>query len=295
MTFLRRLYYYFKFIRPLAFLGIFITFICASIIAINSSNNVNYDIIKIFLGALSAGFLASASHTLNNIFDIEIDRINKPDRLLPSNKISLKEAWVLTILLFFLPLSISFNISFQLFSIILIISLFSLIYSTPPLRTKKILFLENLTIAIPRGLLIFLAGWSIIKSIFGITPWFIGSISMLYLFGATSTKDFKDVKGDKQNNCNTLPVRYGIKKTIRLITPFFIFPFLLISVGVYLNILKITTLPLTLLLFYGIFITKTMKKEPNRLTKFENNHISWMHTYVLYMIIQIGFGIAYVI
>lgn len=295
METLKKIKHHIIFAKPFAFLGIFIIFICASIIAIKTSKNINYSLIKILLGALSAGFLASASHALNNIFDLEIDKINKPFRALPSKKISLREAWIFTILLYALSFLLSLYVKTELFFIILIIAVFSFIYSSPPFRTKRIAILGNITIAIPRGLLIILAGWSVIKSIFEITPWYIGSISMLFLIGAISTKDFKDIRGDKLNNCNTLPVKYGIKKTIKLISPFFIFPFLLIPLGVYLNILKNTTLPLTLLLFYGIYIIWLMNKKPNKMTKIEKNHISWKHTYILYIILQAGLALAYVI
>lgn len=295
MHFIKKIQSYSMFIRPFAFIGTAIIFVCSSLIAINTPPYVQYSWLHILLGALSCGLLASASHALNNIFDLEIDKINKPFRALPSKKISLREAWIFTILLYALSFLLSLYVKTELFFITLIIAGFSFIYSSPPFRTKRLGILENITIAIPRGLLIILAGWSVIKSVFEVTPWYIGSISMLFLIGAISTKDFKDLKGDKLHNCYTLPVKYGIKKTIKLISPFFIFPFLLIPLGVYLNILKNTTLPLTLLLFYGIFIIWLMKNKQDKLTKIEKNHISWKHTYILYMLLQAGLALAYVI
>jgi len=157
MKLFKKTYHYIIFAKPFAFLGIFIIFICASIIAIKTSENIDYSLIKILIGALSAGFLASASHTLNNIFDLEIDKINKPFRALPSKKISLKEARILTLILYSLSFLPSLYVKTELFFIILIIAAFSFVYSSPPFRTKRIGILENITIAIPRGLLITLA------------------------------------------------------------------------------------------------------------------------------------------
>ena len=36
-------------------------------------------------------------------------------------------------------------------------------------------------------------------------PWYIGSIFMLFLLGAASTKDFSDIKGDAAGGVRTLP------------------------------------------------------------------------------------------
>ena len=75
--------------------------------------------------------------------------------------------------------------------------LFTFVYSAPAFgRTKANAFLANLTIAIPRGCLLKVAGWSMVASIFRVEPWFIGGIFFLFLLGAATTKDFSDMKGD---------------------------------------------------------------------------------------------------
>jgi 4-hydroxybenzoate polyprenyltransferase len=49
------------------------------------------------LGALMAAVLNAASNGLNQIFDLEIERINKPKRPLPSGRLSLGDAWMFTL------------------------------------------------------------------------------------------------------------------------------------------------------------------------------------------------------
>lgn len=295
MKIFTKVWHYIMFIRPLAFIGMFTTFICASLIAISTPPYTAYNWLHILIGAFSCGLLVSATHAINNIYDLEIDKINKPYRALPSKKMSLSEAWSITIFFYILSFILAISINWSFFIIFLVMSSFTILYSCPPFNLKRKGIFANIAIAIPRGLLIVIAGWSVIKSVFHFLPWYIGFISFLFLAGAVTTKDFADIEGDKKNNCITLPVKYGIKKSIKLIRPFFIFPFLLIPLGVYLNILRATTLPLTLLLFYGIFIIWLMEKKPNKLTRIERNHISWKHTYILYMVLQIGMGIAYVV
>ena len=52
-------------------------------------------VINIALGSLMASLLNGASNALNQIYDLEIDKINKPHRYLPSGKIySTIKAWM---------------------------------------------------------------------------------------------------------------------------------------------------------------------------------------------------------
>lgn len=45
-------------------------------------------VLRIGMGAVMAGVLNAASNALNQVFDIEVDRINKPKRPLPSGRMS---------------------------------------------------------------------------------------------------------------------------------------------------------------------------------------------------------------
>ena len=107
----------------------------------------------------------------------------------------------------------------------------------PPLRTKQRGIWANVTIAIPRGVLLKVAGWSCVKTIWGVEPWFIGAIFGLFLLGASTTKDFADMEGDARGGCRTLPILYGVRRAAWMISPSFVLPFLLISVGAFAGIL----------------------------------------------------------
>ena len=74
------------------------------------------------------------------------------------------------------------------------------------LWTKRHGIWANITIAIPRGVLLKVAGWSTVKTILGLEPWYIGAIFGLFLLGAASTKDFADIEGDRAGGCRTLPI-----------------------------------------------------------------------------------------
>ena len=88
---------------------------------------------------------------------------------------------------------------------------------------------RNVTIAIPRGVLLKVAGWSSVKTIVGLEPWYIGAIFGLFLLGATTTKDFADMEGDRRGGCRTLPIQYGVRRAAWMISPSFVVPFVMIG------------------------------------------------------------------
>lgn len=155
--------------------------------------------------------------------------------------------------------------------------------------------MSNLFIALTRGMFLIVAGWSTIKPIANIEPWFIGLIFACYIMGAATTKDFSDIKGDRLFGIKTLPILYGSEKTAKIIAPFFYLPFMvLIPLGVTINIIRMTALPLTLLSLWGLYTAKLITQKPQELT-LEKNHVSWKHMYFTLIVGQIGFAIAYFI
>jgi len=299
---LAKLKIYWEIMRPFTLLAPTVGFISGGLIAIGASSRVaptSVHLYPIILGAISAAFLNAASNVVNQYFDIGIDRINKPNRPLPSGRISLKESRLLSILLY----SFSFFLAYlvpnkQFITIVLITALITYAYSAPPLRTKRWVIPANLTIAIPRGCLLIVAGWTAVRSFYDFEPWFIGSIFALYLLGAASTKDFSDIKGDKMYGCNTLPIILGVKKAVIIIVPFFVLPFLLIPYGKINGMLTGSTIvlyPLTaILVVWGGYTAYLILRKPEELT-LEANHISWKHMYLMLLVGQIGFALAYLI
>ena len=96
-------------------------------------------------------------------------------------------------------------------------------------------------------MLLKVAGWSCVKTVLGLEPWYIGAIFGLFLLGASTTKDFADMEGDARGGCRTLPIIYGVRRAAWMISPSFVVPFLLISVGASTGILTGNHLLLQLL------------------------------------------------
>jgi 4-hydroxybenzoate polyprenyltransferase len=174
----------------------------------------------------------------------------------------------------------------------------TIIYSVPPIRTKRHAIGANLTIAIPRGVLLKVAGWSTVKDIVSTEAWYVGGIFGLFLLGATTTKDFADMEGDRADGCYTLPVRFGVRRAAMMIAPFFVLPFLFMPIGVALGILTGNAWALNGLGFglalWGAYVAALIVRRPEELASTEN-HVSWVHMYVMMFVCQIGFALAYLI
>jgi chlorophyll/bacteriochlorophyll a synthase len=258
-------------------------------------------LLPVVCGVLMAGIFNAGNNALNQIYDLEIDRVNKPKRPIPSGRLSIREAWGFTAVAYALTWSLAWfagpDGSRECFVIVLVASVFTWIYSAPPLRTKRLGMWANLTIAIPRGLLLKVAGWSSVRTVMGVEPWYIGTIFFLFLLGASTTKDFADIEGDRADGCRTLPILYGVKAAAWMISPFFVVPFALIPLGVRLGILtgdpRLLQILGPVLVTYGAYTSYLMVRRPEEMAATEN-HISWTHMYLMMMTAQVGFAVAYV-
>jgi 4-hydroxybenzoate polyprenyltransferase len=254
------------------------------------------------IGAAMAAIFNAGSNALNQIYDLDIDRVNKAKRPLPSGRMTIAEAWRFTVVAYALTLLLAWLVAphgrHECFWIVVVAVIATYIYSVPPLRTKQHGMWANITIAIPRGVLLKVAGWSAVKTVVGIEPWFIGTIFGLFLLGASTTKDFSDMEGDRLGGCKTLPILYGVKRTAWMISPSFILPFLLINVGVATGVL--TGHPVYLhalglgMTAYGSYVCYLMLRRPDELATVEN-HVSWAHMYRMMFVLQIGFALAYLL
>jgi 4-hydroxybenzoate polyprenyltransferase len=253
------------------------------------------------LGAAMAAVLNVASNGLNQIYDLEIDRVNKPHRPMPSGRLSLREAWAITLAAFAVAAVLAWFVApggrREVFWMVVAAAAITSLYSVPPFRTKRLGIWANVTIAVPRGVLLKVAGWSSVKTAMGVEPWFIGAIFGLFLLGATTTKDFADMDGDRRGGCRTLPIQFGVTKAAWMISPSFVLPFLMIPVGAWTGILTGNFWLLNALgLFmvgYGLYVCTLMLRRPDELAV-EENHVSWAHMYRMMFAAQIGFALAYV-
>lgn len=254
------------------------------------------------IGSAMAALLNAGNNALNQIYDLDIDRVNKPKRPLPSGRLTIDQAWLFTTITYALALALAWLVAPQgrheCFWLVAVAGVCTLLYSVPPFRTKRLGIWANVTIAIPRGVLLKVAGWSSVKTVMGLEPWYIGAIFGLFLLGATTTKDFADMDGDRRGGCRTLPIQYGVRRAAWMISPSFVVPFLMIPLGAWTHVLTGNFWLLQMLgavmTAYGVYVCYLMLRRPDELAV-EENHVSWAHMYRMMFVAQIGFALAYLL
>jgi 4-hydroxybenzoate polyprenyltransferase len=284
---------YIDLIRPFTLLAPIIVSICI-MIASYIYNGVNSELFTIFWTTIiPASFalilLNGASNALNQVTDFKSDKISKPYRPIPRGDISTQQAMMVSLIMYLgaFLLSLFINIIFSVF--IVLIALFTVTYSLPP-RLKDILFLNQLWVGIPRGLLGILASWSVFGNVLHPLPITIGIIAMAFLIGGSITKDIIDSEADKKTGTRTLVNVYGVKKAALMVLPFMLFPFVFIPILIDSGLLEFHFWMLTLLAIPAYLIFHLMIRESSKIKRLENTS-SWALMYTTYFLFAIGFSV----
>jgi 4-hydroxybenzoate polyprenyltransferase len=296
---------YVELARPFTLIAPALGFVSGALTAIGAHPHEVWHpglLVPALIGCVMAMVFNAGNNALNQIYDLEIDRVNKGKRPLPSKRLTIREAWIFTNVTYVITLVLAWLVApggrHECFWIVLIAMIATYIYSMPPLRTKQRGIWANVTIAIPRGVLLKVAGWSAVKTVVGVEPWYIGMVFGLFLLGASTTKDFADMEGDRLGGCRTLPIVYGVKRAAWMISPSFVIPFVMINVGAATRVLTGNFWLLQILgavmTAYGLYVLYLMLRRPEDLAV-EENHVSWAHMYRMMFVAQIGFALAYLL
>jgi len=250
------------------------------------------------LGALLAGVMNAGSNIINQVTDRDIDTINKPGRPIPSGRVTVGSALAWSGLFFLGSLLLGLWIGVACFVAALGGALCSLAYSVPPLRLKQRGWAANGIIALARGLLLKVAGWACVASVLDPEPWLIGSIFFLFLMGATTSKDYSDMEGDRKGGIRSLPIIYGPIRAAWLTAPFYVLPWFLLSAFTWAGYLSGNATALYslgfILALWGSYTCWLILRDPEELSRLEN-HPSWKHMYLMMMTAQVGLAGAYLV
>jgi len=227
---------------------------------------------------LVLGFLQAGGQALNQgiIEEILIDRINgKTYRPTVKGLISPDEALVFATYLFLAGITLAFCLNFQSGFIAILIALFAITYSAPPLRVKKFFLVNNIHQGIARGLLPALY----VSSLYGCqTKGLLFGIPLaIWVTGAQASKDFGDEKGDKKFGIMTFPVKLGREKALKLMWILMIASFSLYNIMVGLLLVPLKFVILNILVLPSIFIVYALKRDI-KTEKMENN-LGWVAFY----------------
>jgi geranylgeranylglycerol-phosphate geranylgeranyltransferase len=194
--------------RPLNVLITFVSIPVACWIA--GGTSITWFVI-LFAGTTGA-LVAAGANAINDVFDIDIDRINRPDRPLPSGALTSHEAkrmWLIVS-------AAAFGLNLFLNSAALLITVFSICllyyYSA---RLKRTVLIGNLVIGLMTGMA-FIYGSVVAGRVDrGIVP---ALFAFLVNLARELLKDVEDVEGDRIEKAMTLPVLYGAIPSLMLAT-----------------------------------------------------------------------------
>jgi len=209
---------YFEIIRPFNTIFVALTILFG---AFFHSHNIS--VYSIIFAIFSAVFISAAGYVINDVYDLEIDKINKPNRVLPSNKMTTKSAFWYSIILFSLGITSGFLTQKIGCIVLALINSFMMFYYAKSLKKKFLM--GNLVVAYAAGSSFIFGAISNsnLKNVF-----LISVVAFLYTLVREIVKDIEDVDGDKKENSSTLPIILGSKKAaIITIIPILIIIFIL--------------------------------------------------------------------
>lgn len=196
-----------KISRPINF---FITIFAVIIAALITSENNGINV-KIIFAAIAMAFACSAGNVYNDIIDIEIDKINKPGRVLPKGDLSILSAKILYGIFIVISLGSAYYNGWTSFIFMIAVNFVLILYS---IYLKKIILLGNIVVSL-------LTASALVYGAMIAGNLYEGLIPALFAFFTNFIreiiKDIEDVSGDSLYSVKTFSQVYGVNKTKTLI------------------------------------------------------------------------------
>lgn len=168
------------------------------------------------LSSVSAALVAAAGNVFNDIWDYEADAVNKPERAIPSGKVTRKEALNFYFSLILISLMISMYLGLKVFSVIILAHLLLVLYTT---GLKKIPLAGNFIISFLTGFVFIYGGLLTGNLSAAIIP---AVFALLINLAREGIKTIEDIPGDSKSGITTLPQLYGINTARKIISAFLV-------------------------------------------------------------------------
>jgi 4-hydroxybenzoate polyprenyltransferase len=163
---------------------------------------------KFFVLVLCTVLVAAAGYIINDYYDVKIDLINKPKRVVIGKVLHRRIALTSHFMLNTLACALSIFLGWKIFSIIVGTTILMWFYAN---QLKRTALLGNLLISFLTALSVFMPSFlyaptQFILILYASFAFFISLIREII-------KDMEDLKGDEEFGCRTLPIIWGIRKT----------------------------------------------------------------------------------
>lgn len=169
--------------------------------------------IPVILAMMAVFFETVAGNVINDYFDYNIDLINKPERPIPSGRISLENGKRYGYLLFLAGTICGFLISYITnnwipLGIVLFADIVLYLYAY---KLKSTPLIGNLAVGFMTGFGFVFGGFCINNPSIIMTSTFLGFFAFVMTTAREIIKDIEDIEGDKADGAKTLPIMIGAK------------------------------------------------------------------------------------
>lgn len=173
------------------------------------------------MAALCAGLVCAAGNIVNDLVDIDIDRINRPERVLVRQALSRRYAISLAIMLNLAAVGVALTVNLAVTVIGLVAIGLLMAYN---LGLKRVTFLGNVVIALLGGMTFLTGGMAVDPAgAFELPgPLIPALFAFLFHLVREIIKDVQDIEGDRRLGVKTLPQAIGIKPSLWLALGFFL-------------------------------------------------------------------------
>ncbi|MBW4576257.1 MAG: homogentisate phytyltransferase [Aphanothece sp. CMT-3BRIN-NPC111] len=223
------LYAFWKFSRPHTVIGTSLSVIGLYLIALaESSGGFSSPHLSQLLGAWIACLCGNVYIVgLNQLEDVEIDRINKPHLPIAAGEFSKTQAQMIVSVMGILALLLAWLMGPFLLGMVGISLAIGTAYSLPPVRLKRFPFWAALCIFSVRGAIVNLGLFLHFNSVLlgkglefvpTIPPvvWALTLFIVVFTFAIAIFKDIPDIEGDRQYNITTFTIRLGTPAVFNL-------------------------------------------------------------------------------
>ena len=208
---------FWKFSRPHTIIGTSLSVLALYFISLATTGN---NITVTNLEQMSAVWLACICGNiyivgLNQLCDVEIDRINKPDLPLAAKEFTILQGKLIVGITGVLALLIAGLSGVWLFTTVAVSLIIGTAYSLPPVRLKQFPFWAAFCILTVRGVIVniglFLHYGNKLDGKEALNPyvWTLTLFILLFTVAIAIFKDVPDLEGDKQFNINTFTLVIG--------------------------------------------------------------------------------------
>jgi geranylgeranylglycerol-phosphate geranylgeranyltransferase len=169
-------------------------------------------LLEIVLGFAVGFFISGSTLILNDYFDLETDKINVPNRPLPSGMIKTSQVIFLSIITALIGLTAAFLISYLAFFVAIIFWIIGFLYNW---KLKRTGLLGNLMVSTSVAIT-FIFGGIVVGNPWNIVVWAFSAIAFFIDLGEEIAADALDMEGDKKINSQSIALKYGQNTALKI-------------------------------------------------------------------------------